>query len=133
MRCCCWWWWWRWYVYVPTPRHKNTSITIPPISHTSAPFPKKHTKHNQASASSPNTPSHLCSSSQKKKHTHTHTHTTNTGVRLKPKHALQLVEAGARSKGDLVAKIVDLVEHHVLDLGDAKTAMRVWMGVCNDG
>lgn len=55
----------------------------------------------------------------------THYIHTPTGVPLKPKRALQLVEAGAGSKADLIAKIVDLVEHHVLDLAHPKTAMRV--------
>lgn len=60
------------------------------------------------------------------------------GVRLKPKHALQLIEAGAEGSGDLVAKMVDLVEHHVLDLSDPKTAaavraLRVALGLWNWG
>lgn len=55
---------------------------------------------------------------------------TKTGVRLKPKHALQLLEAGAQNKEDLVAKIVDLVEHGVLDLSQDKTAMQVRVSLC---
>ena len=35
------------------------------------------------------------------------------GVRLKAKHVIQLVEAGATSKEDLLGKIVDLLEHQV--------------------
>jgi len=37
---------------------------------------------------------------------------------LKSGHVIQLVEAGALDKDDLIRKVVDLIDHHVLDLHD---------------